>query len=240
LILVLRGDAMYVELVARLGVAALAGALLGAEREWGRHNAGFRTHLLVSLGACLFTLLGVYGFQDLPNGTPLDPSRITAQVVSGIGFIGAGAILRDGVSVRGLTTAATLWVSAALGAAAGAGLYGAILITLGMALTALTAVRGLRGWHPGRLLRRSTVIVVEYSRGHGTLGPLTRGLRESGAVVRLLSVDDRHGGGLDGATQTIRRVEMRVQPGSRASLARVLDTIRRRPEVRALSADGRP
>ncbi|MEO8571411.1 MAG: MgtC/SapB family protein, partial [Chloroflexota bacterium] len=96
----------------RLVVASLLGAAIGFEREIHAHPAGMRTHLLVSLGSAAFTVLGIFSFVA---GTGTDPSRIAAQVVSGIGFLGAGAILKYGSTVRGLTTAASLWATAAVG-----------------------------------------------------------------------------------------------------------------------------
>src|SRR5947209_16104021 len=92
------------------------------------HAAGVRTHALVAVGAALFTVAGAYGFADVPHGSNVDPARIAAQVASGVGFLGAGAILRQGIGVRGLTTAATLWLAAALGLASGAGAYDAALL----------------------------------------------------------------------------------------------------------------
>lgn len=217
-----------------LAMAALAGGVLGAEREMGGHNAGFRTHLLVSLGACLFTLLGVYGFQGIPGLSIVDPTRVAAQVASGIGFIGAGAILRDGVTVRGLTTAATLWIAAALGAASAAGLYVATLVTLGLAVLALTAMRAVRSW-PRRLFRRSARVVLEYTPGQGTLGLLAQRIEESGATVRSLRVQDPpEADGVD----PVRRVELRVRLPQH-QLAALLEAFRDRPEVRAAYADQR-
>src|SRR6476661_6793083 len=108
------------EAVGRLAIAAGLGAAVGIEREVREREAGIRTHLLVALGACLFTIIGAYGFSDFSG---VDPTRIAAQVVTGIGFLGAGAIIREGISVRGLTTAASLWIVAAIGMAAGAGYY---------------------------------------------------------------------------------------------------------------------
>jgi putative Mg2+ transporter-C (MgtC) family protein len=107
----------------RLLAAALFGAILGLEREVHGHPAGMRTHMLVCVGSALFTVLSVYGFSS-PGG-PLtgDPSRVAAQIVTGIGFLGAGAILKDGANVRGLTTAASLWLVASIGLAAGVGAY---------------------------------------------------------------------------------------------------------------------
>jgi putative Mg2+ transporter-C (MgtC) family protein len=103
----------------RLVIAALLGGAIGFEREIHGHPAGMRTHMLVSLGSAAFTVLGVFFFSS--PGVSTDPSRIAAQIVSGIGFLGAGAILKYGTSIRGLTTAASLWTAAAIGMAAGAG-----------------------------------------------------------------------------------------------------------------------
>ena len=107
------------ELTIRLVVALLLGAVIGWERELQRMPAGFRTHALVSLGSAIFTIVSAYAFTDPMS----DPTRIAAQVVSGVGFLGGGAILHYGGTVRGLTTAASLWAVAAVGMAAGAGLF---------------------------------------------------------------------------------------------------------------------
>ncbi|MBI3745355.1 MAG: MgtC/SapB family protein [Chloroflexi bacterium] len=118
----------------RILVAAALGAAVGAEREIHGHPAGIRTHMLVALGSALFTVLSIHGFTADGKATgSIDPTRIAAQIVSGIGFLGAGAILKDGVVIRGLTTAASLWATSAVGMAAGAGEYvvgtfGAVII----------------------------------------------------------------------------------------------------------------
>jgi putative Mg2+ transporter-C (MgtC) family protein len=111
---------LQAELAVRMIVAAALGAAIGLEREIHEHPAGMRTHLLVALGSAIFTELSIYGFAGITS-TPIDPSRVAAQIVSGIGFLGAGAILKYGTSIRGLTTAASLWTAAAIGMAAGAG-----------------------------------------------------------------------------------------------------------------------
>jgi putative Mg2+ transporter-C (MgtC) family protein len=113
--------ATELELVLRLVVAAVLGAVIGIEREIHDHPAGIRTHLLVALGSALFTVLSIVGFPSA-DGSATDPSRVAAQIVTGIGFLGAGAILKYGPTVRGLTTAASLWAAAGIGMAAGAGL----------------------------------------------------------------------------------------------------------------------
>jgi putative Mg2+ transporter-C (MgtC) family protein len=121
------------ELLLRLIVALALGALVGWERELQQMPAGFRTHALVSLGSAVFTVISGYAFA----GAGADPTRIAAQIVSGIGFLGGGAILRHGGSVRGLTTAASLWAVAAIGMAAGAGLF---VIAVGGALLVIVTL----------------------------------------------------------------------------------------------------
>ena len=123
------------ELAGRLVLAVLLGAAIGLERELHRQPAGFRTHAVVALGAALFTVISAYGFV----GSTVDPTRIAAQIVTGIGFIGAGTILQHRGNVRGLTTAASLWAVAAIGMAAGAGLLamaviGTVLILIVLSL----------------------------------------------------------------------------------------------------------
>ncbi|MBR1630892.1 MAG: MgtC/SapB family protein [Paludibacteraceae bacterium] len=112
-------------LILRIVLATGCGALIGIDREYRTKAAGFRTHVLVALGSALFMVVSMYGFEEVRrlSGASFDPSRIASQVVTGIGFIGAGTILFQKNSVRGLTTAAGLWVTAAIGLACGAGLY---------------------------------------------------------------------------------------------------------------------
>ena len=133
------------ESLLRLALAAVLGGLIGVERELREREAGLRTHLLVALGSALFTIVGAYGFHAFldtsANVVRADPTRIAAQIVTGIGFLGAGAIIRQGLSVRGLTTAATLWVVAAVGLAAGAGYYSVAVITTALVLIALYPLR---------------------------------------------------------------------------------------------------
>lgn len=130
----------------RLAVAALLGGALGLERELRGQYAGLRTHILVSLGACCFTLSSIFievplGVGGLPEGARGDISRIASQVVVGIGFLGAGVILRHEGQVKGLTTAANLWLTASLGLASGLGFYMAAVATLAIALLSLVGLR---------------------------------------------------------------------------------------------------
>jgi len=124
------------ELLGRLLLAAVLGGAVGAERELADQPAGLRTHILLTVGACLFTLVSVYGF-----GGTADPSRLAAQIVTGIGFLGGGAIVRHGLTVRGVTTAASIWATTAIGVALGAGRY--LLASGGTVLVVATLV-GLR------------------------------------------------------------------------------------------------
>lgn len=119
------------ETIVKVLIACLLCGLIGLEREYRQKSAGFRTHLLVGLGSTMFTLLSMHGFGAA------DPSRVAAQIVSGIGFIGAGAILRQGLSVRGLTTAATLWLVASIGMSVGVGWYSPALVATLVALLTL-------------------------------------------------------------------------------------------------------
>src|SRR5947209_12830106 len=159
--------------------------LIGLERELRGHAAGVRTHTLVAVGAAIFTIAGAYGFADVPHGPNVDPARLAAQVASGVGFLGAGAILRQGVGVRGLTTAATLWLSAALGVAAGAGAFDAALVGTAVIIIVLVVLRFakpllLRFGQPTSLLE------IDYERGHGTMGPLLRSVADTRARVEQI------------------------------------------------------
>ena len=127
------------EWLVRLLVAALCGALIGWEREQTQRPAGFRTYMLVAFGSALFTVLSITAF--VTSGTTIDPGRIAAQVVVGIGFLGAGTVFREGNTVRGLTTAAGLWAMAAIGMAVGVGQYLLGLISTGIVLIILVIVR---------------------------------------------------------------------------------------------------
>jgi putative Mg2+ transporter-C (MgtC) family protein len=128
--------ALQLDLALRLLLAAVLGAVIGYEREIHDHPAGMRTHLLVSVGSAAFTVLSIYGFPS-EQGAPTDTSRVAAQIVTGIGFLGAGAIIKYGTSVRGLTTAASLWATAAVGMATGAGWWAVAAITTAIVVLSL-------------------------------------------------------------------------------------------------------
>jgi putative Mg2+ transporter-C (MgtC) family protein len=137
---------LQLDLSVRIIVAAALGLAVGFEREIHGHPAGLRTHMLVAAGSGLFTVLSAYGFEGVrgvANLAPVDPTRIAAQIVSGIGFLGAGAILKDGVVIRGLTTAASLWATSAVGMAAGAGEYIIAVVATATVLVSLWPINAL-------------------------------------------------------------------------------------------------
>ena len=141
-----------VELLVRLLLAAVLGGAIGAERELNDQPAGLRTHMLLTIGACLFTLVSAYGF-----GRGTDPSRIAAQIVTGIGFLGGGAIVRHGLTVKGVTTAASIWATASVGVAIGAGSY---VLGIGGAVLVVGTLFGLR--RADEVLQRWGVSREEY------------------------------------------------------------------------------
>jgi putative Mg2+ transporter-C (MgtC) family protein len=165
------------DVLVRLGVAAALTGAIGLERELRERAAGLRTHMLVGVGAALFTLVSAYGWGDFEfstrSGVVFDPTRIAAQIVTGIGFLGAGAIIRQGLAVRGLTTAASLWIVAAIGMAVGAGYYSAALIATGIVLVGLGPFRWLEGATTlTRFRRAGRQLEVDLTRDHPIAEPL--------------------------------------------------------------------
>lgn len=206
----------------RIGAAAGCGALIGLERESRNQLAGIRTHALVAAGAAVFTLAGAHGFPELARGPNVDPMRVAAQIASGIGFIGAGAIIRDRGSVRGVTTAAALWTSAALGLAAGAGLWWVAAAGAAVTLVVLVLLRPLSNRGPFATPMRT--IDVEYQKGHGTMGPLFEAIRDAGAELDDLHIRDSHGG-------SKRSVAIDVRVRDPSDLAEVTSAVEALPEV---------
>ncbi|TML38309.1 MAG: MgtC/SapB family protein, partial [Actinobacteria bacterium] len=159
-------------LSARLVLAAVLGGAIGLEREVSEHPAGLRTHTTVALGAALFGVLSAYGFGTFfghhpPPAARVDVTRIASQVVVGVGFLGGGAILKEGGSVRGLTTAASLWVTAAIGLAVGVGSFAPALVTTALVLVSLVYLQGPALWMARRLgtQSRRRAVMLRVSRG---------------------------------------------------------------------------
>jgi putative Mg2+ transporter-C (MgtC) family protein len=215
------------ELLLRLGLSvALCGAI-GLERESRGQAAGLRTHILVGVGSTLFTLVSAYGFEHAPGASP-DPTRIAAQIVSGIGFLGAGAIIRQGLTVRGLTTAAALWIVAAIGMAVGAGYYLGAVVTTALILVALVGFRRLRPTLMSHLRTDFVLLEVQLDR-EGKLGDVLSVLGTRGATVEGMESER------EGDFQSIR-LELLVPPGR--ELGSAMEEIRRLPGVRQAQVHG--
>jgi len=133
------------QIMLRLMLSVILSGLIGLERQIHRRTAGLRTHILVSLGSCLIMLTSLYIFDIYKNQVSLDPARIAAGVITGIGFLGAGAILREREQIKGLTTAASLWIVAGIGLAVGCGFYNAAIFTTLLALVVLFFLRYAEG-----------------------------------------------------------------------------------------------
>ena len=138
------------QIIIRLGLSVILSGLIGLERQIHRRTAGLRTHILVCLGSCLIMLTSLYIFDIYKDVVPLDPARIAAGVITGIGFLGAGTILRAREGIKGLTTAASLWVVAAIGLAVGCGFYYAAVVTTVLTLGVLLFLRYMEGMIFGR------------------------------------------------------------------------------------------
>ncbi len=214
------------ELIARIAVAAAVGVGLGIEREVRGQPAGMRTHGLVACGAAIFTLAGAYGFSDIHRGPNVDPMRVAAQVASGIGFIGGGVILKEGASVRGVTTAASLWAAGALGLLVGAGLLAEAVASLGIILVMLVGLRYLRELAGPRLGIGLRIVTMQYEQGHGTLRPLLDALRAAGASVEDVWIDDATASGA-----SVRAVRVVVRTAHVAALGRAVAEIGTLSEV---------
>lgn len=202
------------QMLSALGLTVVLCSLVGIERESRDQAAGMRTHVLVGVGSALFTLVSAYGFQDVLSmgaaGTPVmhDPTRIAAQIVSGIGFLGAGAIIRQGFTVRGLTTAATLWMVAAIGMACGAGYYEGAIAATAVTLVALILFRHLFRPYVMPRLRTDWVMLDLELADSKTLGKVIGALMDES--VRVHSMENEGDSDSDG--QSVR-LDLRIPTG---------------------------
>ncbi len=180
---------MIGEIVLKLFLAALFGGIVGLERENKKRAAGLRTHVLVSLGSALVMITSEYIFHQYKDMINLDPTRMGAQVISGIGFLGAGTIIKQGVSVKGLTTAASLWTVACIGLATGAGFYtaaimAALIVTITLALLSKfeKALTGKENIYPE--------ISVKIENKPGKLGEVASHIGKSGANITNVDIEE--------------------------------------------------
>jgi putative Mg2+ transporter-C (MgtC) family protein len=198
----LRGDIMVnpwiidpIHITIRIILAVLLGGMIGLEREVTAHAAGLRTHILVCVGSTLVMLLSIYGFTDFVNQqhVQVDPSRLAAQVISGIGFLGAGTIIVTGRSIKGLTTAASLWVVAAIGLAVGAGSYYPAVLTCVVVFLSLWILN--KAEHRFFIGKRQRTLSIRAQDQPGTLVQISNLLNLRNVDIRKMSLSD--GVGLD-------------------------------------------
>jgi len=179
-------DLGWVDVLLRLLCALGVGAVIGLEREYTHRPAGLRTHMLVTLGACVVMITGQFIYAEYSRyGSNADPARLAAQVISGVGFLGAGTIMREGINVKGLTTAASLWAVACLGIAAGAGYYtialpGAVFVLA--SLTIFEYFQKVLVHHPGK----SREYEVDTADVPATLSVITELARENKCQISNL------------------------------------------------------
>lgn len=178
--------------VLRLILALILGGVIGFERQHRKKTAGLKTHVLVSLGSCLVTILSINLYAGVQGLTNADPARLAAQVVSGIGFLGAGAIIKEGPTIRGLTTAASLWVVASVGLAAGAGaVTGAVVTTVlvVVSLELLPKIEGLYTKGPA-----ASNLIIHSVEKPGQIGRIGACLGNMGVSISQISIEDAEGG----------------------------------------------
>lgn len=176
----------------RLVLALLLGGLIGLEREQNNHAAGLRTHILVCLGATLIMLLSMYGFNAFVNETNvrIDPARLAANVITGIGFLGAGTIVFNGSSISGLTTAASLWVVAAIGLSIGAGFYYPAIISTVMVFISLYILNKVeKRWLRSR--KRTHVIRIEMPDQPGALAAVSAVMARRAIDIRKVNIEEK-------------------------------------------------
>ncbi len=179
---------MDVFLVAtRLILAAILGAVIGIEREIKNRAAGFRTHIIVSVGACLIMLIGIDGIGKFSSDTARDTARIAGQVISGIGFFGAGTILQKKNAVTGLTTAATLWLSAAIGLAVGIGYYEGAIIATVICLVTLISLNKISDLINKKTIKSYSMIFDTYNFNQDSFYEFTS---KEGVEIRKLDIID--------------------------------------------------
>lgn len=214
-------------MVARLALAALFGSVIGLERERLLWAAGLRTHMLVCVGSCLIMLVSAYGFADVlgTDHVVLDPSRIAAQVVSGIGFLGAGTILLRGEVVKGLTTAASLWGVAAIGLAIGSGLYVPALATTALIVGILAGVKPFEERWRARMQARTLQLTVR--RDALSIDTLQAAIGGHASRVRTFTVRPSADPDLDEVTVTFVRL-------SQASVTAIAAKLRAQPDIVAV------
>lgn len=177
---------MDYDIYIRVGMACIFGGLIGIERESINRPAGFRTHMLVCLGASIVMLSNIYLLKEYSHLVNVDPGRYGAQVISGIGFLGAGTIIKEGFSVRGLTTAASLWAVACIGLVIGAGHYKLAIFATFMVFVILESFSRLEKKY--KLSKRELVVYLEMKNLPGQLGKVTSAIGKNNSSIRNIAM----------------------------------------------------
>jgi len=226
------------QILLRLLTAAVLGGLVGLERERSQHAAGLRTHIMVCLGSCLMMLLSIYGFALFVYevNVRVDPARLAAAVITGVGFLGAGTILHTGRGVTGLTTAASIWVTAAIGLGVGAGFYFAAAVSTLLVLFVLWALNILER----KMFRRKSerLIVLRVDDRPGLMQKLQETVERGGGDLRRLRF--RNDGDEDDAGQlgpNRLAVYLHVRMKKKRSEAELLDALRGLEGVHSASVE---
>lgn len=218
------------DILIRLATALLLGGLIGLEREQSNHAAGLRTNILVCLGACLLMLLSIYGFSDFVAETNVrvDPARLAAAVITGVGFLGAGTILFTGKSITGLTTAASLWVVAAIGLAVGAGFYFASVSVTVMVLLTLWLFNKLEKRYIR--VKREHIVKLQSMDISLVMSKLTKLLNDRSITVKkmyLEDVDDEAAGEAENVKSATRLVMHITTPNRSNDMMTLMDELKK-------------
>lgn len=220
-----------IELFTRLLLAAFLGSIIGLERERLLWAAGLRTHMLVCVGSCLIMIVSAFGFTDIlgTEHVTLDPSRIAAQVVSGIGFLGAGAILLRGDIIRGLTTAASLWTVAGIGLAVGSGLYLAAISTTILIIIILVVIKPL-GQKFKEKAANPRILSLTVQHGQMTMGLIQETLKGKSEYIKQFTVEPSDTAEYDHVTIILVRI-------NQLSTFEIMDQLRQLPCVKEITEE---
>ncbi|WP_426451486.1 MgtC/SapB family protein [Paenibacillus sp. S-38] len=222
----------YFHITLRLILAVLLGGIIGFEREQSSHAAGLRTHILVCLGSTLVMLLSMYGFSEFArlDNVRLDPARLAAQVISGIGFLGAGTILYTGKTITGLTTAASLWVVAAIGLANGAGFYYAAGLACVLSLISLFVLNLVeKKYFRAKKLRHFKLVALDRP---SLIGQISGLLGRDGNTIQKLSVEE-----VSTEEEEQLLIHFTVRLSKEAKIADTVEDLKHLSGVRSVSCD---
>lgn len=226
----------FIEITIRLIFAVVLGGLIGLEREWSNRSAGFRTHILVCIGSASIMLLSIYGFSEFAyeENVRVDPARLAAQVISGIGFLGAGTIIRNGSTVSGLTTAASLWVVAAIGLCVGAGFYYGATLATALVLISLFL---LNRWEQQFLRKaKKNEITLELLDRPDNFGHIIARFRDEGFPVQSLVMESEERAELNGKQEKILKIRFTLKVRRTDKLLKLIEQIARLEDVLAVDS----